>query len=95
MSSVLALGLAVVPVGAANALTSQNAGGGLWQWGIQSGQVISNYHHATRNHTATACDDRVFQTCIQKAASPNSWAKASTSAGSAPGATNKAYWNVL
>lgn len=96
LGSALAIGLAVVPVTAANAaLTSQSAGGGLWQWGIQSGQVVSNYHHATRYHTATACDDRVFQTCIQKAAAANAWAKASTSAGSSFGATNKSYWNAF
>jgi lactococcin 972 family bacteriocin len=72
--------------------TTTNAGGGLWQYGV-SGNVFSYYHHATKGHTATACDGRdPFKTCKQVAAVKNNWARAATNAGPRG---NTAYWNTL
>ncbi|SEI15557.1 MULTISPECIES: lactococcin 972 family bacteriocin [unclassified Leifsonia] len=72
--------------------TTQNAGGGLWQYGVES-TTFSYYHHATKNHTATACNGASFgQTCSQAAAVKNAWARASIS--KTP-QRNTAYWNTL
>ena len=93
---VAAAALVVLPVTAANAsATSTNAGGGLWQYGVETGlvgHVYSNYHHATKNHTATACDGSISHTCKQAAAIKNAWAKASTNKSNGG---NTAYWNTL
>lgn len=74
--------------------TSVAVGGGLWQYGRDGapfGTSWSNYHHATKYHSATACNGALFQTCKQVTAAKNVWAKASTAA-SLSG--NTAYWNT-
>ncbi|WP_345761903.1 lactococcin 972 family bacteriocin [Diaminobutyricibacter sp. McL0608] len=93
---VAAAAMVSLPVTAANAsTTSTNAGGGLWQYGVDSGlvgKVFSNYHHATKNHTATACDGSLAHTCKQAAAIKGAWAKASTNKSNGG---NTAFWNTL
>ncbi len=74
--------------------TTKNVGGGLWQYGRDGapfGTSWSNYHHATKYHSATACNGALFQTCKQVTAAKNVWAKASVTA-SLFG--NTAYWNT-
>jgi lactococcin 972 family bacteriocin len=92
----VAAAMVVLPVTAANASsTSTNAGGGLWQYGVESGlvgKVYSNYHHASKNHTATACDGSLSHHCKQVAAVKGAWAKASTNKSNSG---NTAYWNTL
>ncbi len=97
-ATALALGFATValPVTAANASsTSTNAGGGLWQYGVEDGlvgHVYSNYQHSTKNHTATACDGSIAHTCKQAAAIKGAWANASTNKSNGG---NTAFWNTL
>ena len=95
----VAAALAVAPAAAATAAVTgtnaTNAGGGMWQYGITgtlSGTVYSNYHHATKYHTATACDGALFKTCKQSAAAAGSWAKAATVKSNGG---NTAFWNTL
>lgn len=85
--------LAVIPVTSAMALTSESAGGGLFQYGVEGGKVLSNYHHGSKYHTATACSNAIVSPCTQVAAAPGSWARASTTASWLGG--NKSWWNTL
>lgn len=78
---------------AAPALTSESAGGGLFQYGVEGGKVISNYHHAKKYHTATSCNNGLVDRCKQVAASANKWAKSSHASSWLGG--NTAFWNVL
>lgn len=89
----VASALAIVPATGAMALTSESQGGGLFQYGVEGGQVISNYHHATYYHTATACNNALFKSCKQAAASKGEWAKAQTAASWNGG--NTSWWNVI
>ncbi|WP_350224770.1 lactococcin 972 family bacteriocin [Leifsonia sp. fls2-241-R2A-40a] len=89
-AALLAAALVAVPVSSASA-TTVNAGGGLWQYGSDS-NVYSYYHHATKNHTATACNGGIVDRCRQVAAVKNQWARA-TQVRSLRG--NTAYWNTL
>ncbi len=93
---VAAAAMVALPATAANASsTTTNAGGGLWQYGVDAGlvgQVWSNYQHSTKNHTATACDGSVAHTCKQAAAVKGAWAKASTNKSNGG---NTAFWNTL
>lgn len=86
------------PAGVAASLivpqTTKSIGGGLWQYGRDGapfGTSWSNYHHATKYHSATACDGAIFQTCKQVTAAKNKWAKSSTPA--SPWG-NTAWWNT-
>ncbi|MGN7798392.1 lactococcin 972 family bacteriocin [Leifsonia sp. 22587] len=102
LKSVLGIGvaaavIALVPATVASAgSTTVNAGGGLWQYGTEGtngfGTTFSYYTHATKNHTATACDGRLPRNCKQVAAVKNQWARASLT--SSYGG-NAAYWNTL
>ncbi len=93
---VAAAAMVALPVTAANASsTSTNAGGGLWQYGVEAGlvgHVYSNYHHSSKNHTATACDGSIAHTCKQAAAIKGAWAKAATNKSNGG---NTAFWNTL
>ena len=91
-AAALAVALTAIPTVAASATTTVNAGGGLWQYGVD-GNVFSNYHHETKSHTATACDNGYLKTCKQVAAVRGQWARASTSASWNGG--NTAFWNTL
>jgi len=103
-SALLTIGIAIGGATAANAAesapsvragdTTAKVGGGLWQYGVTSwfvGTVYSNYHHATKYHTATACDGALLKTCTQVAAAANKWAKASKPASPSG---NTASWNT-
>jgi lactococcin 972 family bacteriocin len=85
---------AVLTAGRILPATTQSVGGGLWQYGRDGapfGTSWSHYHHATKYHSATACNGAIFQTCKQVTAAKNVWAKASVAA-SIFG--NTAYWNT-
>lgn len=72
--------------------STESVGGGLWQFGVES-TVFSYYHHATKSHTATACNGSSFgQKCSQVAAVKNSWANATIT--KTPSG-NTAFWNTL
>lgn len=89
----VAVALVVVPAGGAMALTSESRGGGLFQYGVQSGIVYANYHHATYYHTATACNDSLINKCKQVAAAKNAWAKSTIAASWFGG--NTSWWNII
>ncbi len=97
-ASALALGLTTValPETAANASSAvTNAGGGVWEYGVETGlvgHVYSNYHHATKGHTATACDGSLAHTCKRIVAVKGYWAKASTNKSNGG---NTPFWNTL
>lgn len=83
--------LAVVPVAGATA-TTVSVGGGLWQYGTTGTQVYSYYHHSTKYHSATACNQDIFQPCVQVTAVAGSWAKVTLTKRFTGG--NTAYWNT-
>jgi lactococcin 972 family bacteriocin len=88
----IAAAVVLTPLAAAEAgTTTKKAGGGLWEYGVNS-VVFSNYHHAKKYHSATACDNAMFNQCSKKSAAPGSWARA-THAKSYLGG-NTAYWDT-
>ena len=55
-TAAVAMAIALTPaVSASASSTTVSAGGGLWQYGVES-NVFSYYQHATKSHTATACE---------------------------------------
>ena len=84
--------MVIVPVTAAQA-TTEKVGGGVWTYGVSGGIVSSDYHHPTKYHTATACNNGLIDKCQQVSAAPDAWARASKTASWAGG--NTAFWNVL
>lgn len=69
--------IAVGPVSAASAANHvQSAGGGTWQWGDESGQAYSNYHHGSKTHSATVCDGSYTNSCMQNVQIKGVWARA-------------------
>lgn len=84
--------LVAAPAVAASA-ESVTVGGGYWSYGVTSSQVYSNYHHAYKYHTATACNGDIFTPCLQAAAVPGDWANASKNKNYFGG--NTAYWSTV
>jgi lactococcin 972 family bacteriocin len=85
-------GLVLLPVAAA-AATTVSVGGGLWQYGVTSSQVYSNYHHASLYHSSTACNRAVLgDRCRQAVAAAGAWSYASIAKSWDGG--NTAYWNT-
>jgi lactococcin 972 family bacteriocin len=79
-----------VPATAASAATSA-VGGGLWDHGVNS-RVYSKYHHASKYHSATACNGGLLNQCAKSVAVKNKWASASLPRNIGGG--NTAFWNT-
>lgn len=90
LGAALALAAVALPTTAASA-TGAVVGGGNWNYGVQSGKVYSNYYHASKYHSATACNGALFDKCHAAYANAKIWANASN--GSSPLGGNTAYWN--
>ncbi|MDN3478801.1 lactococcin 972 family bacteriocin [Curtobacterium sp. APC 4022] len=86
-SAVLIVG---IPATAASAATSA-VGGGLWDHGVNS-KVYSKYHHASKYHSATACNGGLLNQCAKSVAAKNKWASASLPRNLGGG--NTAFWNT-
>lgn len=92
-AAAIALAVVFTPVSGAQAGTTvKKAGGGLWEYGVENIQVFSNYHHAKKYHSATACDGSIIRHCAKKSAAPGKWAKAAKGATYVGG--NTAYWDT-
>jgi lactococcin 972 family bacteriocin len=84
--------LVLLPTVAALA-TTENVGGGLWQYGTTTADVYSNYHHPSLYHSSTACNAGVLgDKCDQGVAAAGAWAYASIGKSWLGG--NTAYWNT-
>ncbi len=91
-AAAVALAVVFTPVtGAEAATTTKKVGGGLWEYGVE-GNVFSYYHHKTKYHSATACNNGMFDQCRKVSSAPNKWAKATKAASWAGG--NTAYWDT-
>ncbi len=91
VGAALATAAVLMPVTAANA-TGAVVGGGNWNYGVQGGKVTSNYYHATKYHSATACNAGKFDACHAAYANGKVWANATKAASIFGG--NTAYWNT-
>lgn len=91
-----AVALAAVVLVAAPATSASagtvSAGGGLWDYGVGTVNVWSKYHHATKYHSATACNGNIWNECRKAVAEKNKWASATI--GKTPSGGNTAYWNT-
>jgi lactococcin 972 family bacteriocin len=83
--------LIALPATAASAGTAA-VGGGLWDHGVGGGKVYSKYHHATKYHSATACNGGLLNQCSKAVAAKGKWANASLPRNIGGG--NTAYWNT-
>ncbi|NQX24863.1 lactococcin 972 family bacteriocin [Curtobacterium sp. VKM Ac-2852] len=94
-TALVAGAMLAVPATAQAAQHSEKVGGGLWNWGQDSGKDYSHYYHKTKFHTATVCNGKaggVMVTCNKKAVEDGKWAKVSMTSSAS---TGHAYWNVL
>ena len=90
----LAMCASIALPSAASAVT-QSVGGGVWDYGVQSGKAHSYYHHATKYHSATICNGKaggVGVLCTKSVAEAGAWARATRNA--AIGTADSAYWST-
>jgi lactococcin 972 family bacteriocin len=89
----IAAALIALPATAASAATVHPKEGGLWDYGVSDGNVYSSYYHATKDHTATACNGGLIDACHKAVATKKHWAKAKNIQSYTGG--NKAYYSIV
>ncbi|RUQ96923.1 lactococcin 972 family bacteriocin [Labedella endophytica] len=88
----VAVTVALTPMAGAEAgTTTKKVGGGLWEYGVNS-SVFSYYHHQKKYHSATACNNAMFNQCKKTSSAPGAWARATQSKSYFGG--NTAYWST-
>lgn len=79
-------------MGGALGASAQSVGGGTWTYGTTSVSAWSHYYHASKNHTATACNGMGI--CVRGTAGRAATADGTVGKVPFSGGTT-AYWSVI